>query len=101
MRQALIEWPVVAGRHHRGKNGGVDQSPALLIRPERGLEHGEHLRADRNVAAVAGVQTGELAVLDESCEASFFLANPLLATLERRLPHSEGEQLAGRAERTE
>src|ERR1700737_3111744 len=101
MREALVERAIVAGRCERGEDGGIDQSPTLLICPERCLEHGEHLRADRNVATVARVQAGELTVRDESCEACLFLTHPLLTTLERRLPHTEGEQLAGRAERTE
>src|ERR1700693_453876 len=101
MREALTEGAGVAGRGQRGEDGGVDPSPALLVGPERGLEHGEHLRADGNVAAIAGVQPSELAVRDESGEARLFLTHPLLATLECRLPHPEGQQLAGRAKRTE
>src|ERR1700737_3568715 len=101
MRETLTERTVVAGRRQGGKDGGVDQSPTLLICPERRLEHGEHPRTDRNVSAVAGVQLRELAIRDESGEARLFLTHPLLATLECRLPHAKGQQLAGRAQGTE
>src|SRR3981081_1491420 len=101
MREALAERAIVAGCCQRGEDGGIDQSPTLLICPERRLEHGAPLRADRHVAAVARVQASELTVRDESREACLFLTYPLLATLERCLPHTEGEQLAGGAEGTE
>src|ERR1700730_8494235 len=101
MREPLTERPVVAGRRQRGKDGGVDQSSTLLKCPERSLEHGEHLRGDRNVSAVARVQPRELALLNESGEARLFLAHPLLASLERCLPYTESQQFAGRAQGAE
>src|SRR5438270_683353 len=51
--------------------------------------------------AVARVQSGQLTVTKEAGETRLGIANPLLATFERRRPALDTQELAGRAERVE
>src|SRR5207248_11804696 len=99
LRQAMPERAIVPGRDQRREDRGVDEPIAFPEGPERRLQHGEQFRAHWEVAAVARIQSGQLAVTEEAGEAGFRIANPLLATFERRRPAPDTQELAGGAER--
>jgi len=101
LAETFNERPVISRRHQGREHGSVDQPPAFLVGPDRGLEHREHLRADRRVPSMAGIQLAELAVPDEPGEPGFRQTDLLLASLERRLAACHHLELAGRAERVE
>src|SRR5438552_10798029 len=98
LRQALPEGPIVSGGRQGWEDRGVDESFAFLERPEGRLQHGEHFRAHGEVAAVARIESGQLAVTKKTGKARLRIANPLLATFERRRSALDAQQLAGGAE---